>query len=60
MKKIFAILAISALFAACGQSTTSTVDTTKTDSVKTDTVKVDSAKVDTVAKCATKCPAQKR
>lgn len=42
MKKIFAIIAFSALFMSCGQSSTTVID-----SVKTDTTTVDSTKIET-------------
>ena len=49
MKKIFAILAISALFAACGNSTTTTTDSVKTDTTVVDTVKADTVSVDSIS-----------
>lgn len=48
MKKIFALLAVIVMFAACNNRTgTSTVDSTAADSTMVDPVAVDSVAVDT-------------
>lgn len=51
MKKIFVIIAMAALFCACGNSTSTSVDTVKTDTVSVDSIVVDTNVVDTMKTC---------